>query len=66
MSGRCSGLSGSSYDSDLAGRCLSETTADEVSDEADIYSSSDSSPDNDETENEEDLSVGEHSDDATL
>ena len=66
MSERCSGFPGSLFATDLAVRFQCETTADEVSDEDDALLTSDSSPDNDETENEEDLPGSEHSDDATL
>ena len=66
MSGRCSGLEGSVFAPDLAVCFQCETTADEVSDEAEGFSESESSSDNDGTENEEDLPVSEHSDDATL
>ena len=66
MSGRCSGFADQVYASNLAGRFLFETTADDLSDEADAYFASDSSSENDMTENEEDLLVDEHSDDATL
>ena len=66
MSARCSGSADQVSASDLAGRFLVETTADEVSDEADEYCSLGSSSDDDATENEEDLLVDVHSDDATL
>ena len=66
MSGRCSGFQGSVFTPDLAVRFQCETTTDEVSDEAESFSESELSSDNDGTENEEDLSVSEHSDDATL
>ena len=66
ISGRCSGSADQVYASDLAGRFLLETTADELSDEADEYFALDSSSDDDATENEEDILVDEHSDDATL
>ena len=66
MSERFSGFQGSVLPTDLAVRFQCETTADEVSNEDEGLSESELSSDHDGTENEEDLPVSEHSDDATL
>ena len=65
MSRLYSGLPDSVFAGDLAACFRTETTADKLSDEADVYFASDSSSD-DATENEEDLLLAKDSDDATL
>ena len=66
MSGHCSGFEGSCFAPDLALRFQLETTADEVSDEAEVFFASESSSGNHGTENEKDLPGSEHSNDSTL